>query len=356
MHQDRLQLGNFGSNALEALVLADRENVHSAMLAWLLRSPEFPLEARWGLLCTLAQLPTSEPAEIHTRTEWGDLDILVEIGGRDQAGLVAIENKLKARESDDQLGRYDQSLDKEGRRILAKIFLTYVGDPPRQSSDWLPSSYELLLEGLELLCVRSSNQYAKDYRDLVRRLVTCRRLVLDSRPHTASIFDESAETVQDVEQEFSDYVFASKLRATLQRVWLLELAKHVTSASSGWSSSVEETNGAALVNFFKAVTRNQSRVHYGLQLQRGKLKAYAQPAAYSKDATEAELVAVKCGLTEISKALDLPRDRKATVDRGRGFRSYSVGTKVGHAEGFDVNASANRIISILQPISRLAPN
>src|SRR5690606_33214200 len=151
---------------------AHRENVHSAILAWLLRSDDIPLEARWQLLTAVAGPLAYSPTKIATRTEWGTakakrrvcrLDILVEVSENASAtaGLVAIENKGKAGESDDQLRLYDESLETDGRRVLAKVFLSFVGEQPRRNPGWEAVPYERLLDGLRVLNSCVANQYVQ---------------------------------------------------------------------------------------------------------------------------------------------------------------------------------------------------
>src|SRR5690606_19887838 len=114
-------------NALEALVMAHRENVHSAMLAWLLRTPELPLGARFRILEELAGPLDIVPNLVVTTTEWKNLDIYVEL--EDAAGqttAIASEHKIKARENDRQLGTYDERLSQCGIQVLAKLFLTFL--------------------------------------------------------------------------------------------------------------------------------------------------------------------------------------------------------------------------------------
>lgn len=341
-----------GSNPLEALMLAHRENVHSAMLAWLLGSRHLPVNSRRALLRAIVGIPDLPAKEITARTEWDDLDILVEVTGDDGecAGLVAIEHKLKAGESETQLERYDKSLAVDGRRTLRKVFLSFIGDSPRGGSDWTPASYDQLLDGLNSMASTTSNQYARDYRDVVWRLNTCKRLVTTSREHAAYVFERDSSPA--IGRGFADYVEASRLRVTLQRVWLSELAKQVEVSNPNWLVGVGETNGAGLLNVYRRTRRNQCQVEYGVQVQRGRFKAFVQPAPYLKSTTEPERAAVEGVLAEIKGALGLGADIKATNDRGRGFRSFRI-RRATSTESPDLTASAALLRQLLNGLEQL---
>lgn len=354
--EDQVHFESYAANPFDALTLAHRENVHSAMLAWLLRTRQLPVESRRDLLRAITGISNLSVKEVDARTEWDDLDILVEVSGEDAEcpGLVAIENKLKAQESETQLAKYDQRLADDGRRVLRKVFLSFIGNAPRGGHDWIPRSYDQLLDGLDKLASATSNQYVSDYRDVVKRLAACRRLVRTSLDHAEYIFYIHGPSGFD--RGFADYVEASRLRVTLQCVWLAELAKQVNSSSGTWSFGVGETNGAGLLNASRRIERKHRRVEFGVQFQRGKFKAFAQPAPYLKSTTEPERAAVEQVLSEIKDALALDSKVLATNDRGRGFRSFAIKPALTRAQSINTAACAARLELLLKALERLAPN
>lgn len=240
-------LGSTDSNALEALVLADRENVHSAMLAWLLRSSTLSLPTRRTLLGALAGMLEFEPTQIVTTTEWHDLDILIELtDARRETAFVAVEHKIKAREGDTQLAVYDQELASLNGPVVAKVLLSFVGDRPQGGMSWKPCSYTNLLDGLEQAAKLTENQYLSDYRTLVRRLVACHRLIVHSPVYAKHVFGEEAAIDSSPTTGFVDYVERCRLRVMLQRSWLAEVARRAQRSEREWSTKTDETNGAAL--------------------------------------------------------------------------------------------------------------
>ena len=66
---------DFDKNPIEALVLAQNENVHSAMIAWLVRNLNPP--ARNALLTRLTGKKI-EFSNAYAQTEWKKIDILID--------------------------------------------------------------------------------------------------------------------------------------------------------------------------------------------------------------------------------------------------------------------------------------
>jgi len=342
------------ANALESLVLADRENVHSAMLAWLLRTAALSLPARHALLHALAGPLGFQPLQIVTRTEWHDLDILVELTGPGRkAAFVAIEHKIKAREGDKQLAVYDQSLAALNGAVLAKVLLSFVGDIPQSGSAWISCSYAKLLDGLEQAAALTENGYLTDYRTLVRRLVACQRLIVRSPVYVNHIFGDEMTVDGGPVAGFVDYVERCRLRVTLQRAWLAEVASRAQLPGRDWSMKTDESNGAALVDFARIARRGPHRIRYGVQLQHWQVKAFAQPSPYPKSASEDERRAVEGLLDEIRDALRIPQASRATSDRGRGFRSFRIGRSRKPEEMYDASSWAAEIAQTLTSLERL---
>jgi len=94
-------------NFVKAVACAMSENVYSAALAWLLSTVELPPEARLAILLALAPDLSPETVIRHAEREWHDVDILVHVAAGDAAGVVAVENKIKAIEHSRQLAKYD---------------------------------------------------------------------------------------------------------------------------------------------------------------------------------------------------------------------------------------------------------
>lgn len=322
-------------NALEALVMAHRENVHSAMLAWLLRTSELPLEIPVQILAELAGPLGIVPIKVATRTEWNDLDILAEVEDADgRTAVIAIEHKIKAREHDHQLDNYDRHLSDRGSHVLAKLFLTFLGDPPRGGQGWQGRSYIRLLRALEAAEPKAAhNRYLDDYTILIRRLVAAQRLAVEVPAYARCIFgDEPLPDDRPVEA-FAEYIDRCRLRVTLQRAWLGEVARQLDLGS--WSNKTDETNGVGLLDLAQTTSRRGARVRFGLQLQNWQLKAFAHPWPYIEGPSPAQKDAVETVLNEIQCVLGLGSVRPS-VGRGRGFRSVAVANLRADADRYEV--------------------
>lgn len=355
---ERFVFSSFEPNALEALVLAHRENVHSAMLAWLLRTSELPVDARTRVLVALAGRLPWGPRQITTTTEWRDLDVLVTVCDEESAqAFVAIENKLKAREHDAQLESYDRELAEFGAAVVAKVFLTLVGDAPESGAGWRPASYADLLAGLQEAVVFTNHKYLSDYRDLVGRLVASHRLTVNSFGYAAYVFGEDIVTPPSqsrVVPGFKEYVEKGRLRTTLQRAWLQEIARQVHESSGrGWVSKTAETHGAGLLDFARVVARGATEVRFGLQLQNWCLKVFANPLTNPQRASETELLAVEAVLEEIRETLNLGPKARPTADRGRGFRSFALARAGTPADRYNMQKWVRDLLKALVSLERI---
>lgn len=335
--------------ALESLAVA-RETVHSAMLAWLLRTSDLPLGARSKILESLSgELPWA-PTRITTETEWKKLDVLIRVGGDEVApSLVALENKLKASEHDAQLEPYDRDLENSGDPVIAKVFLTLVGDKPTSGSGWRAASYADLAGGLEKAARISENRYLTDYRELVQRLVAADRLASNCPPYAAYVFHDPLSSA-DIVPGFKDYVQQCRLYATLQRSWFGEIVRCLDSAAQGWMVKIAETHGAALIDFARVARRGSVKVKYGLQLQNWQLKAFAVRNS------DGDRITVEQVFEEIRNAVDVSPAAKLTADRGRGFRSFSLNIKRSRDERYDQSVWARDIaktLRLLEPLGEM---
>lgn len=159
-------------NALRVLGVQQGELRHSNVLAWLLTPDESHglgdrFLRRWLLkviyesdiphsaVPTLVRVAAQPFSLIRVTREWRSIDVLVELELPDkQRWVVAIENKVKAKESPKQLERYrklvDETFADAAFRIL--IFLTVSGDSPEDSDgQWIVafhSQIETVLSGL----------------------------------------------------------------------------------------------------------------------------------------------------------------------------------------------------------------
>jgi len=90
---------------------------------------------------------TTGGRSISATTERKKIDLLLSV--RREAGQVhvAIENKIKAAEEEQQLATHDQRLRQLSGEVK-KVFLTLTGELPRSGTGWKAVSYSALRDAL----------------------------------------------------------------------------------------------------------------------------------------------------------------------------------------------------------------
>lgn len=246
---------------LESLIAAQKENLHSAALGWLLQAEELPLGGRVQLLEALGVPRIAETESISTRTEWDDIDVFVELeaAGR-PLGIVAIENKLKASEHSEQLTRYDGLL--ANQQVHAKVFLTLTGEPAESGEGWRSASYSDLrrgLEGLKQAC--PEHRYLSDYCDVVSRAVAATRLVASVEAYSAFALKED-EPDASVSPGFVRYADHCGWGTVLGRIWMSAVGKLALQGVTltRWHLRTSESRGDALLNLERVIERRGVRV------------------------------------------------------------------------------------------------
>ena len=156
-------------NCFEVLRIAETEIRHSNVLAWLLDPHEnhglgsavleqFLKYLNEELIPSADELAGELTSEIQVESfnnfavhrEWHNVDIL--IAAKDGSLKIAIENKVRSGEHDDQLNRYYDLLKEEaqlGGAEVRFIYLTPEGESPSDPEHWIPMSYESVVEIIE---------------------------------------------------------------------------------------------------------------------------------------------------------------------------------------------------------------
>jgi hypothetical protein len=329
-----------GLTALEHMSLSDRERVHTALLSWLLGqdSPVAPA-VRGRIAAALASRRPGETTSTTAATEVKNLDVLVDLDGPDGAWALAVEAKLKSKEHSNQLARYDEALTARPRPT-ARIFLTLAGDPP-STPGWLAVSYERLASVLRSeVPADCASPYARDYLAMVERLAAAAKIVETDEP--ASVVFDERQVDPSEHRGFVAFVARLRLRKILQQLWMTRLcARTLTDVPlhDEWHAEVDETHGAALLNF------QNSHLHpgycVGLQVQYRVLKMFCYPVA-DRPSQEAIVAAAQI-LTGMAAtaAVTTPRTRP----RNQGFTSVVLGTG---PEGRDVAQWARAVATCLK--------
>ncbi len=317
--------------ALEYMAMADRENVQTGLLAWVLGN-ESPLDVRRRVAVLSAitgkQLPPVRATK--SETEDQDIDLVVtcelESGGK---VLIAIENKLKAQESARQLERYDAYLKKHP--VYAKVFLTLLGDTPKRGSTWVGASYAQLVGALDStapLDDGAEDRYVLDARSMMRRLVEAVNRVSSEPRFTRYLFKHDSQTIIETEEKsFAAYVKQLRLKRLLQRAWCKQVERHLGAPlEAGWSTHIAtgSKSASALLDVAKIVGPEGQKVRVGLQLQDLVLKAFCAPHPYPKPVTAQQRNLVAQRLQQVRSVLSLDAKHKPSSSRDRGFRSFSI--------------------------------
>lgn len=161
----------------EFLGIADQERVHTQMLAWLLDPRHSPLPAAdrrklladgFGFVVDIEHVDRLEAVP-----ELERIDLVV----RAPDGVLAIENKLKSRQSDGQLAAYSARLQELGRAQhlpesrITGCFLTFSGEIA-DTQGWTNIDYAQLLRAIAPLAGR--DRYVTDYVSLLYRAASLR--------------------------------------------------------------------------------------------------------------------------------------------------------------------------------------
>ena len=166
------------------MIKATAEVLHSKTLAWLL-DPEGSHGCGGALLEMMLNASRCDhtgnsgsqqcPKFMHVQAEWNRIDI---VGlGYEPKVLLAIENKVNARQSAGQLSRYRKWLERyfpDHRRMM--LFLTRYDEVPKDDG-WVSLRYSQACEWVDRLlpkCVPAGRDVVAAYRDLLKDLSDAR--------------------------------------------------------------------------------------------------------------------------------------------------------------------------------------
>lgn len=157
---DKLELESAKPNLFHILGATHNELRHSNMLSWLLNTNEshgigeaflkrFLREVAQDDKSALSQLETEKlPFElVEIRREWNNIDVLIIFPEH----VIAIENKIWAGETGNQLERYKQIInDHFSKHKKSFVFLTPFGHEPEIEADtYINLSYQIVVDALE---------------------------------------------------------------------------------------------------------------------------------------------------------------------------------------------------------------
>jgi hypothetical protein len=334
---------------LEVMSLADRERVHTSVLAWLLgQDSPLPVRQRADIIAALGRTaPVQDPVRTSASTEVDKLDLLVKLEHPAGVQYLAVEAKLRSKEHSEQLAHYDQAIAAKGLAPCAKVLLTLDGTPPESSLEWHPISYARLGEVLRQARTASGiqNVYFDDFLRLIERLVSLVEGL--AIPAWAAAYFKTSGRDPEGAEGLNAYLARMKLNKILQQCFMRRafregVALLTTPPGDKWRVEIEESHGHALLNLQDITSRPGFAV--GVQFQHDAAKMFACPYPPRK-ATQQETDTAARLLRGLMTARDI--DALPSVPVSRGFTSVRVATAPGNRDLASWAQFMARAISVL---------
>ncbi|MEH2052060.1 PDDEXK-like family protein [Nostoc sp.] len=197
---EKLELKLAQFNIFEAIGVVRQELRHSNFLAFLLNPSENhrlddiflkrflkrvlleeyePKDEKYTKISPV-DIDIADFTDANVRREWQNIDILIH-SPRNKL-VCAIENKIDAGESMDQLIKYQRTVDQEFKDCRAiLIYLTPEGDPPSKKN-WRIYNYSKIAEIIDSICISYKSTLGTDVYTLMTHYSTLirRHIVSDS--------------------------------------------------------------------------------------------------------------------------------------------------------------------------------
>lgn len=384
----------------DAIASSAREMIISSTVGWILSDDSgVSLPTRLEAIKVLTgKKPNefigegNEPVSISFKPEKDRIDIFLEIMRSDgTCRTVAIENKIKAFESRNQLANYDERIQKKDAEYKKeekpkkkhkdkveadfKVFLTLVDPGKPSSEEWHHVRYRQLVEVLN--DEKPLPIFAQEFTDYIKRLCWLVEQVeayasscsADGPKDGSGSFDPKAISYlafnQKLEGDISEletqrfeelraYIVRLKLRPLLQRAWMNAFASQIQQriADEGFArwkiDAADESHGAAILNVKLPCSDGACKVHVGIQAQNKNTKVFSAPNPYTrvdrKEPTDGQLKLGKKLLEGVRKDFGMAT---ATIsnDRGKGFRSFSY-------KEFKLETLSDLILDLVPKIQR----
>lgn len=264
-------------NLFEMLSNADQERIHTQTIAWLLNPADSPLNDGQierlyaNLFGNKAKIKINQDLEVST--EYDHIDLVIQ----DSANIIAIENKLKSQQSEDQLKKYSEKLkqiNKSGK-IITRFFLTF-SDEISQSEDWVNLEYKAIHNSIASL--ESNNIYVKDYQTLLKRMLEAKDYFLSDGCDRFEVMRRSglptnkrfADLIKS-DNEHIKYICNNKL----ERLFIEMYYRKIMSKLGVEKWKVEESHGNALIQvYFERINCKYKDIKLvpGFQLQKNTIK------------------------------------------------------------------------------------
>lgn len=281
----------------EFVGVAGLERLHSQILAWMFSDSchAFSEKDRLALLNEVFELSDSATHIDAVQTEYEHVDILI---ATDQH-LIAIENKVRTDEHDDQLTRYAENLNKqaEEKGLQARFyFLTLLETSPAKEDDravWRGLSYEdvgLTISAAADRCM--SNAAGSDgapfdllllseYAQSLERITAAKRAFLNDHTQFDLVFLNggtkkheklTSVTLENGSRELNDMrrlISSNNFETAFQRLFLVRIVKDLELDNRDkypWCG-IAETRGTALLDVMLPVTLRHTGHQYSFYIQ-----------------------------------------------------------------------------------------
>jgi PD-(D/E)XK nuclease superfamily len=319
----KLMTDNQKRSLFEYLGIADQERIHTQTLAWLLSPEDSPLDSEQIkiLYSEIFNVESDDIKKISVSTEYKNVDLVIQ----DNLQIIAVENKLKSRQSKEQLKKYDQTIDllNINKKVIHKFFLTFSGE---KSDDWTNLDYQKIHD--VLANTKSENIYIKDYVLLLNKLLSSRQHFLEytNTIDCMKVIERSGLTTEkritkiiNSDNEHVKFICKNRLERLYVEIYYTKLMTAIYPKCSSWF--VGESNGNALIQVhFKELIFKVGKKEFvpGFQVQSNSIKYNVASTDYEKSNKE-EFT------DNFAAILDKCFDKKFRINKSKtkAYRSYS---------------------------------
>ena len=270
---------------------ASIEKCHSAALAWIFSgsNTHFSDDTKTKILSSWSNTPVTGKLK-KLIVEYKNIDILLEF----EDVVIAIENKIKISEHDNQLAKYTETLagDYPDHKVI-KLFLSLAGEAPTEP-DWIKLEYDSVLASLKSFPV--SSEIIQDYAENLECLVSAKNEFLNDHIKFPNVFTDGNKPKPQKLLELSilpnlpataKYISFNGLETILQKVFFRRLI--AMREFNCKSIAINETRGNALIDFrgldgipaFSLGSGNS--IELGIQVQGKTIKAQFMDSLESSD-------------------------------------------------------------------------
>lgn len=256
-------------NFFHAIGMADREKMHSAMIAWILGPNCEALSAidKSTLLCRLFNVEYTPFDSIQTVIETNDIDIFITTKNEegDEAHWI-IENKIKTNQHSNQLDKYVDKIDKlYGSSNNYFCFLTLTGEEPQggKKDRWVRKTYGELISIIEannswLNRGNSHCQFLQEYIESIKELDNALRDFIehpDNYPHVFQ-YGRTAKNKKDFDSikndgKYATFIAEYNLENTFKEKLFLDKIKNKINVADTNEKILVKSMGDTMLLYYK---------------------------------------------------------------------------------------------------------